>query len=154
MNKNIKIFVVPFVFAIIAVLIYFAFFFNFAKNSIAKKDINTITDAEIIEVLKTNTDVSDYIGRNSDFSIVNKEILTKDNILKGKNGKSFQPVYEGLNLEDNRYMKVDLTNAGGNEGYMTVIDFNDMSVQKAFGLLLFQGSANLNSESGQEAIAP
>jgi chaperonin cofactor prefoldin len=49
-------------------------------------------------------------------------------------------VYIGLELEDTRYLKVQLMNASGREGYITVIDGNDSSVQKAFGMLLLQMS--------------
>ena len=39
-------------------------------------------------------------------------------------------------------MKINLINQIGSEGFIAVIDFSDSTVQKAFGLLLFQASAN------------
>jgi hypothetical protein len=143
MDKKItNTFIISSVFIVLAVLLYFAFFFNFKGSSIVKKDINTVTDAEIIEILKTNKDAAEYIKKYPDFKIVSREILTKDSILAGQNGKNFQPVYIGLVLENSRYMKINLINQIGSEGFIAVIDFSDSTVQKAFGLLLFQASAN------------
>ncbi len=127
------------IFAVVAVLLYAFFFIDFWGSG-KEADLNTLTDQQIIEILKTNADVADYISRNPDFGIQSKEILTKDSILKGQNQNTFQPVYIGLELEDTRYLKVQLMNASGREGYITVIDGNDSSVQKAFGMLLLQMS--------------
>jgi hypothetical protein len=143
MNKQTinKFWLPALIFAIAAVLLYAFFFVDFGGSGLGKKaDLNSLTDQEIIEILKTNSDVSGYIARNPDFTIQSKEILTKDSILKGQNQNTFQPVYIALELEDNRYLKVQLMNAAGSEGYITVIDANDSSVQKAFGLLLLQMS--------------
>jgi hypothetical protein len=126
-------------FAVVAVLLY-AFFFIDYLGAGKKADLNVLTDQQIVEILKTNADVADYISRNPDFGIQSKEILTKDSILTGQNQNTFQPVYIGLELEDNRYLKVELMNTAGREGYITVIDANDSSVQKAFGMLLLQMS--------------
>lgn len=144
MNKEIinKFWLPVLIFTVVAVLLYAFFFVDFGGPAgLGKKvDLNTLTDQEIIEILKTNSDVADYIKRNPDFAIQSKEILTKDAILKGQNQNTFQPVYIALELEDNRYLKVQLMNAAGSEGYITVIDANDSSVQKAFGMLLIQMS--------------
>jgi len=136
-------------FAAVASLLYYLFFMSFSGSAGKRIDLNLITDQQIVEILKTNADVADYIRRNPDFTIQEKEILTKDSILKGQNQNTFQPVYMGLELEDNRYMKVQLMNLAGNEGYITVIDSADSSVQKAFGLLLFQASQEQIQQGGQ-----
>jgi hypothetical protein len=128
------------VFVAIACFLYVLLFMPFSGLSGNKIDLNLIKDQEIIEILKTNADVADYIARNPDFSIQSKEILTKDSILKGQNQNTFQPVYIALELENDRYLKVQLMNTAGSEGYITVIDANDSSVQKAFGMLLIQMS--------------
>jgi len=160
MNKEIinKFWLPVLIFTIVAVLLYAFFFVDFGGPSgLGKKvDLNTLTDQEVIEILKTNSDVSDYIKRNPDFAIQSKEILSKDAILKGQNQNTFQPVYIALELEDNRYLKVQLMNAAGSEGYITVIDANDSSVQKAFGMLLIQMSQQeieqQIQQNGQEPV--
>jgi len=143
-NKIIKKFWVPAVFSVLALLIYAAIFIDFGSfNAPAGKgekieDLNSVTDEQLITILKTNADITDYIERNSDFRIESKEILTKDAILRGQNQNTFQPVYIALELEDARYMKVQLMNSQNSEGYIAVIDSRDSSVQKAFGLLLLK----------------
>jgi len=151
LTKNL---IIIFIIAVLAVLICCTFLFGCQKIPFAKDNIATVSDQRIIEILKTNSDVAGYMNKNSDFQIQSKEILTKDSILAGQNGQEFQPVYIGLQLEDNRYMKVQLINSSGSEGYITVIDFSDSSVQKAFGLLLFQASANMISGKVQKVTAP
>jgi hypothetical protein len=155
MNKETinKFWLPALIFAVVAILLYVLFFVNFGElNGLGKKvDLNTLTDQEIIQILKTNADVADYISRNPEFAIQSKEILTKDAILRGQNQNTFQPVYIALELEDSRYLKVQLMNAAGSEGYITVIDANDSSVQKAFGMLLIQMSQQQIESQIQES---
>lgn len=152
-NKKIVIYLIL---VFLAAGFCFLFILNNKENEayVINDDPVTVTDERIKEILKTNLDVTDYIERNPDFYIQGREILTKDSILAGQNGNDFQPVYIGLDLEDSRYMKVWLINQFGNEGYIAVIDFKDSSVQKAYGLLLFQASSGMTSGDPQEITVP
>jgi len=139
MKKNIILF---FCFILIAVLVVASFLFLhfFSKNSV--KNTSAVNDTEIIKILETNKDIKDYSEKYSDFKITDKEILTKESILAGQKGQNFQAVYAGLSLEDNRYMKINLMDKAGENGFVSVIDFKNNSVIKSFGILLFKVSAN------------
>jgi hypothetical protein len=106
-------------------------------------DILKTTDAEIIKLLKTNTDSAEYMNKYVDFKIGEKTLLNKDSISAGQNGQNFQEVYQGLELEDNRYLRVDLMNSAGDWGLITVLDFKTKTVTKAFGLMLIDASAGI-----------
>lgn len=148
MDKNIRIILL----VVLAVLLSAGFFYlSFilgGKNKKSKDvDMFSATDKEVVEILKTNKDVAEYTQAHSDFKIESREILKKESILAGQQGQNFQAVYSGLELEDNRYMKVQLINTEGNNGFITVIDSKDNSVPKAFGILLFKASTNQNGET-------
>lgn len=123
-------------FSIIAVIIIsFLYFYNNFHN---KEDISKISDAEIVSILNKNQDVKEYIEKNKDFSISKKEILTKEAIVAGQNGENFKEVDQGLELQDNRYIKIDLINKTGDKGFVAVIDFKEKTVPKAFGIILIK----------------
>lgn len=115
-------------------MIGFLFFF---KNQ-TPKDLSKISDREIIGLLEKNQDSKEYIEKNKDFKIEEKIVLTKDSILEGQNTQNFKEVYQGLKLEDNRYLKVNLINLAGDNGLVSVIDFKDKKVLKAYGLILLK----------------
>ncbi len=150
MKKNILIILLV-VLLLIVVCIYLIFQNKNSKSQI--KNLSAVSNEEIIKILETNKDIKNYTQKYSDFKIVDKEILTRDNILAGQNGQSLQPLYYGLALEDNRYMKVQLMDKTGSNGFFGVIDFKDKSVAKAFGILLFQASASA-IKNGQQISVP
>ncbi|MGA2417847.1 MAG: hypothetical protein ABSF55_01225, partial [Candidatus Staskawiczbacteria bacterium] len=78
-----------------------------------------------------------------DKKIDKKEILTKESIVAGQNGPNFKEVYQGLELQDSRYMRVDLMNQAGDKGLITVIDFKNQTVPKAYGIVLL----NINGQT-------
>lgn len=107
----------------------------FWKNNQAG-DIAKISDREIILLLRGNMDAGEYIKSYPDFKINKKEVLTKESILAGQNGQNFKEVYQGLELENSRYLKVDLINGAGDRGLISVIDFKEKKVLKSYGLIL------------------
>ena len=113
---------------------------NVAVNSASfpAKDITKITDQDVIAALNTNADAKNYMEKNKDFKITGKAILTKDDITEGQTAENFKEVYGGLDLEDNRYLKVDLMNAVGDRGLVSVLDFKENKVIKAYGLILLK----------------
>lgn len=127
-RKQKKIFLILFV-----IIVLVGTFFLF-KNS-PRQDIFKLSDKEIIALLKENKDSLDYIEKYSDFRIEKKTILNKENILEGQKGESFKEVYRDLILEDNRYLKVELINRGGDYGLIAVLDLKTKTVPKAFGLI-------------------
>jgi len=133
-NKNL-IFVA--VFVILGIFVCWVFL-----QSKKPEDISTVSDKEIISFLQKNSDAKEYMEDHIDFKIQDKIILTKDMILAGQNGENFKEVYQGLELENNRYIKVDLMNLAGNSGMVTVIDFNSKEVSKAYGIILLSAIAN------------
>ncbi|MFA5877810.1 MAG: hypothetical protein WC845_00305 [Candidatus Staskawiczbacteria bacterium] len=128
-------------FVLLFVVAYFFVYNNPSQNMSA--DILKTTDAEIIKLLKTNTDSAEYMNKYVDFKIGEKTLLNKDSISAGQNGQNFQEVYQGLELEDNRYLRVDLMNSAGDWGLITVLDFKTKTVTKAFGLMLIDASAGI-----------
>ena len=138
MRKKIVFIVFVFLVILSAIIGYFFVF----KEQPAKStpdiliDISKITDDEIINLLRTNNDGLDYIEKYKDFKIDKKTPLTKESILSGQNGENFKEVYQGLDLEDNRYLRADLMNSTGNWGLIAVLDLKAKSVVKAFGLML------------------
>ena len=121
----------------ILLLTYFVFLFNKNQNT---KSLSLIKDIEIISRLEKNQISKSYLKNNNDFKIEKKIVLTKESILDGQNGKNFKEVYQGLELQDNRYMRVDLINQSGEKGLITVIDFKENDVPKAYRLLLLKAS--------------
>ena len=77
---------------------------------------------------------------NPDFKINNKEILTKESIIAGQNGPNFKEVYQGLELQNGRYMRIDLINQAGDRGLIAVIDFKKQTVLKAYGIILLKSN--------------
>jgi hypothetical protein len=152
MRKNIII-----LFSVVVIIAISGIVFVFNTNphnknlQIQTKDLSSVSEQEIVKILKTNTDVQQYMQKFSDFTIKSKEILTKESILAGQAGQVFQALYYGLDLENNRYMKVELMNVAGSNGFITAIDFKNNSVPKAFGILLLQASAGA-IQNGQISI--
>ena len=113
---------------------------NSANNSgtFSAKDITKVTDQDIVSFLSANADAKDYMQKNKDFKITAKAILTKDDITAGQTAENFKEVYQGLDLEAHRYLKVDLMNATGDKGLVAVLDFKEGKVLKAYGLILLK----------------
>jgi len=151
MNKK-RIVILSVILIIFLIIISFSYFVLQKKKS-PIKDLALLNNAEIISILKTNKDIKTYTQKYPDFKIATKEILAKNDIINGQNGQSLQPLYYGLELEDNRYMKVQLMDSAGSNGFFGIIDAKDSSVTKAFGILLFQTSANL-IQSNKTVTAP
>jgi len=130
---------------IFAVVILIAcFYLKYLKNS---QSLSKISDSGIISLLNKNQDAKEYMNSHSDFKIEKKIILTKEDIIGGQNGQNFKEVYQGLELQDNRYMKVDLMNLAGDNGMVTIIDFNNKEVLKAYGIVLLSATANSNGQT-------
>ena len=106
------------------------------KVSFNSKDIFSIDEKGITDFLNTNKDSKDYIEKNKDFRIAKKEILTKDSILAGQSANNFKEAYQGLALEDDRYMLINLINMAGDKGLIAVLDFKEKAVIKAYGMVL------------------
>jgi len=106
------------------------------NDSSTLKDISQFSDEDIVALLKTNPDSSEYMGKYKDFKIGKRTVLTKESILEGQNGENFKEVYQGLDIENNRYLRADLMNSAGDWGLITILDFKKRTVAKVFGMLL------------------
>ena len=104
------------------------------------QDLSRISETQIIARLKENSDAKEYMQNNPDFKINNKEILTKESIIAGQNGPNFKEVYQGLELQNGRYMRIDLINQAGDRGLIAVIDFKKQTVLKAYGIILLKSN--------------
>ena len=116
--------------AIIIILAAVVYFFPAGKKS------NDLSRQEITDILSKEKQGLEYIGKYPDFTIRAQEILTKDKITIGKNGKSFKELYNNLEMEDNRYERIDLVNAGGDRGLLAVIDMENRTPVNVYGLIL------------------
>lgn len=134
-KKNIILSVLIAIIIVVDILYFFMFFKNDNSNIQLQK-----TDEEIISVLNKNQDCKNYMQKNPDFKIQKKTVLTKESILEGQNGQKFKEIYIGLELQNNRYIMVNLINNAGNSGFIAVIDFEKNEVLKAYGMLLFNSS--------------
>ena len=102
----------------------------------------------IIAILEKNQGSKDYMQEHKDFKIQDKTVLTKESIVAGQNGQNFREVYQGLDLQDNRYLKVDLMNSTGDRGLIAVVDFQKRIALKAYELILLKaGSINGQTSS-------
>lgn len=142
MKKNIKILFCVLVFLILGICFYLFIYQNNQQKNIRVRDLAYVGDDEIVKILKTNKDIAEYTQKYPDFKIESKEILTTEKIAEGQKDQNFAVVYYGLESQDGRYMKVQLMDQVGSHGFIGVIDFNDNKVLKAFGILLFQATAN------------
>jgi len=104
------------------------------------QDLAKVSDSQIISLLNKNSDAKEYIQNHSDFKIQNKTILTKESIMAGRNGASFREVYQGLELQDNRYVLVNLINSTGDKGLIAAVDFETKTAPVAYGLLLLKAN--------------
>lgn len=104
------------------------------------QDLSKVSDDKIISLLNKNTDAKEYMQNHADFKIDEKEILTKEVITSRQNGAEFREVYQGLELQDNRYIRVKLINSAGDKGLVAVVDFKKQTAINAFGLLLLSGT--------------
>jgi hypothetical protein len=116
---------------IILILIFFIIIYR-------QKRAKEFTDDEIIQMLKNNSDATEYMKRNPDFKIVNKTLLTRETILKGQNATYFKEIYQNLLLEDNRYLKIDLMDFKTNHGLISIIDLKEGKVIKVYGIILIE----------------
>jgi hypothetical protein len=110
-------------------------------------DLSKVTDSQIISLLNKNSDAKEYMQNHPDFKIDKKEVLTKQSIVAGQKGANFKEVYQGLKLQDSRYMRVDLMNVAGDRGLIALIDFRENTTLRAYGLLLIKGSSNQNGQT-------
>lgn len=132
MKKNILI-----IFGIVLVILIIVVFLAYNKNT---QDISKISDNQIISILEKNPDAKDYMQNHNDFKIDKKEILTEEIIRLRQSGVNFKEVYEGLEFEDNRYIKVDLINQAGDRGMVVVVDFKEKTVPHAYGIILLKAT--------------
>lgn len=121
---------------IIVILVITGFVFIY-KDKLLRKP-SEISNEEIIALLRTDKDGLDYLENNQNFQIKKKSVLTETDIFEGQKGENFKEVYQGLSLENNRYLKVDLMNQQGTNGLIAVLDLKDSKILKVFGLLLFK----------------
>jgi hypothetical protein len=108
MNKNILI-----IFVVVIIFVALAGIFLYNQKPL---DLSKVSDSQIISLLDKNPDAKEYMQSHPDFRIENKTILTKESILAGRNGPNFREIYQILELQDNRYMRVDLINSAGDKG--------------------------------------
>jgi hypothetical protein len=149
MKKN--SFIVFFAVLVIAVLVAIIIFFIYNQpTSWQTENLSLISDSQIISILKTSSDVQEYIKSHPDFKIDKKEILTKEGIITGSNGVNFREAYSGLSPEDGRYMRVDLTNQAGDRGMIIMIDFKKNEVVFSALLLLFAQNEEQQTTSPTE----
>ena len=125
--------------AIIVVLVIGIYFFFLYNKKIS--DISEISDSKIISILNKNEDAKEYMQEYSDFKIEEKILLTKENITVGQNAENFKEVYQGLELEDGRYIKINLVNSSGSMGLVAVIDFKNKITVKAYGLMILKANS-------------
>lgn len=104
------------------------------------QDLSKVSDDQIILLLNKNSDAKEYMQNHTDFKIDEKEILTKEVITSRQNGVEFREVYQGLDIQDNRYIRVKLINPAGDKGLIAVVDFKKKTAINAFGLLLLSGT--------------
>lgn len=127
------------VYVLIICLIAIAGYFIYNQlASLRAEDISKATDSQIAFMLKKNSDAKEYIQNYTDYKIEEKEILTKESITAGQQGQTFREVYMGLDLEENRYLLVNLINQAGDRGLIAVIDFKKQETPNAYGILLFK----------------
>ena len=113
---------------------------DISKNSyVGQKAVLKITDGQIMRLLKENKDSLEYITKYPDFKIEAKTLLTKESILSGQEGPNFKEVYQGLSLQDNRYLRVDLADA---TGLITAIDTKTGTIPNVFGVILIRACVN------------
>jgi hypothetical protein len=120
----------------------FYLYFNKAKLNNINQDASKATDKELLSILSRNQDAKEYMEDHKDFKINKKEVLTIESIEAGKGGQNFKEVYWDLNLENGRYIKIDLINQVGDRGLITVIDYKEKTTLKAYGLMLFKAQAS------------
>ena len=133
MKKNILILI----FVLLVISIVWVIFFMYNQKS---QNLSRVSDSQVILMLNKNPDAKDYIKTFPDFRIEDKIILTKASILSGRSGPNFREVYQGLELQDNRYMRIDLMNSAGDKGLIAVLDFKNNTVPKAYGIILLKVS--------------
>lgn len=121
---------------VVLILLSAGLFFVFGSQE--TKDLSKVLDKDIIYMLNKNPDAKDYMQKHPDFKIEKKEVLTNESIVAGQNGQNFKEVYQGLTLEENRYMKVDLINIEGDNGLIVVLDLKSGKVEKVFGKVLLK----------------
>lgn len=131
MSKKAILFIGIMFLVFLAAVLYF-------DREVETANIFTIKNEEIITYLKKNEDAKEYIEKNSDFEIKNKEVLTEAAISAGRSGQNFKEVYQDLELEDERYLKIDLMNKAGDRGFVAVLDYKTKEVKKAYGIILLQ----------------
>ena len=121
---------------IFVVIIFLVFSFVFLLKDRKPEDLSVASDSRIITLLKKNEDNNNYINNHADYIIKERSILTQQAIIDGQNGQNFKEVYQGLEMEDNRYLKVDLINPAGDRWMITVLDMKTGEVLKAYGTIL------------------
>ena len=136
-EKRILIAVVLVMICLCAVAVFYSYW-NRQDNF--PKDISKATNKQIIGLLEKNKDGANYIAKYPDFRVDKKMVLDKDSIIAGQSGQNFKEVYQGLELENNRYMRVDLMNQSGDRGLIAVLDFKTQQTVKAYGVVLVKSA--------------
>jgi hypothetical protein len=115
---------------------------NIIKNpeKLLQNNLSKISNQQIISALSQNKDCKDYMEKYKDFKLEKKLILTKENILEGQKAQNFKEVFMGLELENNRYIIVNLIDSSESNGFVAVVDFKENQVPKAYSLLLFKSN--------------
>lgn len=125
---------------IISIIIVLVLLLYFLLPKFFTQNLQSLSDSQVIAFLNKNQDSKDYMSKNPDFKIEKKEILTKESILNGQNGQNFKEMYQGLSLENNRYMEVELMNGNGSMGLIVILDFKLKNVANSALLMLAQVS--------------
>lgn len=123
---------------VIFTIVILIFGSGFLVKIFTVKDIYKMQDKEIINVLKKNSNSNNFIKKYPDFKIEKKEILTKQGIIIAKDAQDFKEVYQNLELEDKRYLKIDLVNANNSSGLIAVLDFKKNQIIKVFDVLILE----------------
>lgn len=147
MNFGQKIIVIAVIIILILVIAVIFFIKSQSFQNQPAYDILGISQEEIVNLLKENKDSLVYIEKYPDFKIEKKTVLTRENILEGQNAKNFKEVYQDLDLEDNRYIQVELINKAGDRGLIAVLDFKKKEVINVFGLILLKAGLGVQGSN-------
>ena len=134
MNFYLKILILCFVLLLVLAIFVVA---NPSKkdNKQAVKDNNLASEKELINLLKKDDDVLAYINKYRSFRIENKNILSEEEIINKQNGQELKEVYQDINPENDRYVRVDLIDGSGSNGLIVVIDLKEQKVIKSFDII-------------------
>ena len=122
---------------ILCILIAIVIFFVLTQKSVVQnKENDIVSDQEIKDILRKNKDASEYLDLYEKTNVKERVILSKEDILAGQQGETFKEIYEGLSLDDNKYMRVQLINEKGDRGIVSTIDLVKKEPVYVFGVIL------------------